>query len=159
MHILKKGILVKCPYWRILIIILIHVWVVKVRYRRKSLLVIVHQCIPMFNNYHLHVCVYIYIYIYIYIYVYCLFTGFSARDFILQFCHKVLLLFKLLLLEKRIVFYQSPVQPLCATILTLLSLFPDMIEHGLQQAACVRYYRNILIIFFFLVNISMLIAI
>lgn len=68
-----------------------------------------------------------------------LFTGLSARDFILQFRHKVLLLFKLLLLEKRIVFYQSPVQPLCATILTLLSLYPGMIEHGLQQAACVRY--------------------
>ncbi|XP_077279126.1 late secretory pathway protein AVL9 homolog [Temnothorax americanus] len=69
------------------------------------------------------------------------FVGLSARDFILQFRHKVLLLFKLLLLEKRIVFYQSPVQPLCATILTLLSLYPDMIEHGLQQAACVRPSR------------------
>lgn len=73
------------------------------------------------------------------------FTGLSARDFILQFRHKVLLLFKLLLLEKRIVFYQSPVQPLCATILTLLSLYPGMIEHGLQQAACVRYYRDNLV--------------
>ncbi|XP_076756647.1 late secretory pathway protein AVL9 homolog [Xylocopa sonorina] len=70
-----------------------------------------------------------------------IFVGLSARDFILQFRHKVLLLFKLLLLEKRIVFYQSPVQPLCATILTLLSLFPGMIEHGLQQAACVRPSR------------------
>lgn len=69
-----------------------------------------------------------------------MFIGLSARDFILQFRHKVLLLFKLLLLEKRIVFYQSPVQPLCAAILTLLSLYPGMIEHGLQQAACVRYY-------------------
>ncbi|KAG7209136.1 hypothetical protein KM043_015280 [Ampulex compressa] len=69
------------------------------------------------------------------------FVGLSARDFILQFRHKVLLLFKLLLLEKRIVFYQSPVQPLCATILTLLSLYPGMIEHGLQQAACVRPSR------------------
>lgn len=70
-----------------------------------------------------------------------IFVGLSARDFILQFRHKVLLLFKLLLLEKRIVFYQSPVQPLCATILTLLSLYPGMIEHGLQQAACVRPSR------------------
>ncbi|XP_029031902.1 late secretory pathway protein AVL9 homolog [Osmia bicornis bicornis] len=69
------------------------------------------------------------------------FVGLSARDFILQFRHKVLLLFKLLLLEKKIVFYQSPVQPLCATILTLLSLYPGMIEHGLQQAACVRPSR------------------
>ena len=67
-----------------------------------------------------------------------IFIGLSARDFILQFRHKVLLLFKLLLLEKKIVFYQSPVQPLCAAILTLLSLFPGMIERGLQQAAYVR---------------------
>ncbi|XP_043258297.1 late secretory pathway protein AVL9 homolog isoform X1 [Colletes gigas] len=70
-----------------------------------------------------------------------LFVGLSARDFILQFRHKVLLLFKLLLLEKKIVFYQSPVQPLCAAILTLLSLYPGMIEHGLQQAAYVRPSR------------------
>ncbi|OAD58837.1 Late secretory pathway protein AVL9 like protein, partial [Eufriesea mexicana] len=70
-----------------------------------------------------------------------IFVGLSARDFILQFRHKVLLLFKLLLLEKKIVFYQSPVQPLCAAILTLLSLYPGMIEHGLQQAACVRPSR------------------
>ena len=69
------------------------------------------------------------------------FVGLSARDFILQFRHKVLLLFKLLLLEKKIVFYQSPVQPLCAAILTLLSLFPGMIERGLQQAAYVRPSR------------------
>ncbi|XP_033332373.1 late secretory pathway protein AVL9 homolog isoform X1 [Megalopta genalis] len=69
------------------------------------------------------------------------FVGLSARDFILQFRHKVLLLFKLLLLEKKIVFYQSPVQPLCAAILTLLSLFPSMIESGLQQAAYVRPSR------------------
>ncbi|XP_076243884.1 late secretory pathway protein AVL9 homolog isoform X2 [Calliopsis andreniformis] len=69
------------------------------------------------------------------------FVGLSARDFILQFRHKVLLLFKLLLLEKKIVFYQSPVQPLCAAILTLLSLYPGMIEHGLQQAAYVRPSR------------------
>ncbi|XP_066588489.1 late secretory pathway protein AVL9 homolog isoform X2 [Prorops nasuta] len=69
------------------------------------------------------------------------FVGLSARDFILQFRHKALLLFKLLLLEKRIIFYQSPVQPLCSAILTLLSLFPGMIESGLQQAACIRPSR------------------
>ncbi|CAK9828101.1 Late secretory pathway protein AVL9 homolog [Anthophora retusa] len=70
-----------------------------------------------------------------------IFVGLSARDFILQFRHKAVLLFKLLLLERKIVFYQSPVQPLCAAILTLLSLYPGMIEHGLQQAACVRPSR------------------
>ncbi|XP_015515722.2 late secretory pathway protein AVL9 homolog [Neodiprion lecontei] len=69
------------------------------------------------------------------------FVGLSARDFILHFRHKALLLFKLLLLERKIVFYQSPVQPLCTAILTLLSLHPGMIEHGLHQAACVRPSR------------------
>ncbi|KAK0174702.1 hypothetical protein PV327_010440 [Microctonus hyperodae] len=69
------------------------------------------------------------------------FVGLSARDFILQFRHKALLLFKLLLLEKKVVFYQSPVQPLCAAILTLLSLHPGMIETGLRKAACVRPSR------------------
>ncbi|XP_012273117.1 late secretory pathway protein AVL9 homolog isoform X2 [Orussus abietinus] len=67
-----------------------------------------------------------------------IFVGLSARDFILQFRHKAVLLFKLLLLEKKVVFYQSPVQPLCSAILTLLSLYPGMIENGLQQAACVN---------------------
>ncbi|KAJ8686810.1 hypothetical protein QAD02_022604 [Eretmocerus hayati] len=69
------------------------------------------------------------------------FIGLSARDFILQFRHKALLLFKLLLLEKRVIFFQSPVQPLCSAILTLLSLFPGMIENGLQEAACIRPSR------------------
>ncbi|XP_048508797.1 late secretory pathway protein AVL9 homolog isoform X2 [Athalia rosae] len=70
-----------------------------------------------------------------------IFVGLSARDFILHFRHKALLLFKLLLLERKVVFYQSPVQPLCAAILTLLSLHPGMIEHGMHQAACVRTSR------------------
>ncbi|XP_057320689.1 late secretory pathway protein AVL9 homolog [Microplitis mediator] len=69
------------------------------------------------------------------------FVGLSARDFIIQFRHKALLLFKLLLLERKVVFYQSPVQPLCAAILTLLSLHPGMIESGLRRAACVRPSR------------------
>lgn len=69
------------------------------------------------------------------------FVGLSARDFILQWRHKALLLFKLLLLEKRVIFYRSPVQPLCSSILTLLSLHPLMIEKGLEQSACVKLSR------------------
>ncbi|KAF5307941.1 hypothetical protein FQR65_LT06508 [Abscondita terminalis] len=69
------------------------------------------------------------------------FVGLSARDFILQWRHKALLLFKLLLLEKRVIFYRSPVQPLCSAILTLLSLHPLMIEKGLEQSACVKLSR------------------
>lgn len=69
------------------------------------------------------------------------FVGLSARDFILQWKHKAVLLFKLLLLERRVMFYKSPVLPLCSTILTLVSLFPEMIEKGLKQAACIRLSR------------------
>lgn len=69
------------------------------------------------------------------------FVGLSARDFILQWRHKALLLFKLLLLEKRVIFYKSPVQCLCSNILTLLSLHPLMIEKGLEQSACVKLSR------------------
>nr|CAD7200170.1 unnamed protein product [Timema douglasi] len=70
-----------------------------------------------------------------------LYVGLSARDFILQFRHKALLLFKLLLLERRLVFYRSPVHPLCVTILSLLSLHPGMIDHGLEESACVKPSR------------------
>lgn len=66
------------------------------------------------------------------------FSGLSAREFILHWRHKALLLFKLLLLERRVIFYRSPVQSLCSNILTLLSLYPFMIERGLDQSACVK---------------------
>ncbi|XP_056633967.1 late secretory pathway protein AVL9 homolog [Diorhabda sublineata] len=69
------------------------------------------------------------------------YVGLSARDFILQWKHKAVLLFKLILLEKRVIFYKSPVHPLCSTILTLISLFPDMIEKGLHNSASIRLSR------------------
>lgn len=64
--------------------------------------------------------------------------GLSARNFILQWRHKAVLLYKLLLLERRLIFFKSPVQPLCTSILTLLSLHPGMIETGLEQSACIK---------------------
>nr|XP_008192776.1 PREDICTED: late secretory pathway protein AVL9 homolog isoform X1 [Tribolium castaneum] len=70
-----------------------------------------------------------------------IFVGLSVRDFVLQWRHKALLLFKLLLLERRLIFYKSPVHPLCSTILTLASLFPEMIEKGMDQSACIRLSR------------------
>ncbi|XP_039296936.1 late secretory pathway protein AVL9 homolog [Nilaparvata lugens] len=69
------------------------------------------------------------------------FVGLSVRDLVLHWRHKALLLFKLLLLERRVVFYKSPVRPLSATILTLLSLHPHMIQHGLYQSACIQPSR------------------
>ena len=66
------------------------------------------------------------------------FLGLSSRDLILQFRHKVLLLFKLMLLERKVIFFRSPVQPLCAALLSLLSLHPGMLEHGLSQSSYVK---------------------
>uniref|UniRef100_A0A667YC65 AVL9 homolog (S. cerevisiase) n=1 Tax=Myripristis murdjan TaxID=586833 RepID=A0A667YC65_9TELE len=50
----------------------------------------------------------------------------------------VLILFKLILLEKRILFYVSPVNRLVGALMTVLSLFPGLIEHGLVDSS---HYR------------------
>lgn len=68
-----------------------------------------------------------------------LFLGLSVRDLVLQYRHKLLILFKLLLLEKRVLFFGSPVKLLSGNILSLLSLFPGMLEMGIDEAV---YYRS-----------------
>uniref|UniRef100_A0A6Q2X5Z6 UDENN domain-containing protein n=1 Tax=Esox lucius TaxID=8010 RepID=A0A6Q2X5Z6_ESOLU len=67
------------------------------------------------------------------------FLGLSPRDLILHFRHKVLILFKLILLEKKVLFYVSPVNRLVGVLMTVLSLFPGMIEHGLADSS---HYRT-----------------
>jgi len=66
-----------------------------------------------------------------------LYVGLSARDLILHFKQRALVLFKLVLLEKKVLFFKSPVRELSGHILTLLSLFPGMLEAGLDEAACI----------------------
>ncbi|PAV83047.1 hypothetical protein WR25_02581 [Diploscapter pachys] len=56
----------------------------------------------------------------------------SVQDFFLRFRHKALLLFKLILLEKKILFYISPAQFLGDTMVSLVSLYPKLLEEGLQ---------------------------
>ncbi|XP_034023595.1 late secretory pathway protein AVL9 homolog [Thalassophryne amazonica] len=63
------------------------------------------------------------------------YLGLSPRDLILHFRHKVLILFKLILLEKKVLFYVSPVSRLVGSLMTVLSLFPGMIEHGLVDSS------------------------
>lgn len=53
------------------------------------------------------------------------------RELLTQWRHKVLVLFKLFLLEKRILFFGSPVMPVCTTILSVLSLHPQILNLGL----------------------------
>ena len=66
-----------------------------------------------------------------------LYVGLSARSFLQKFHQRSLVLFKLLLLEKRVLFFRSPVKDLCGTLLTLLSLHPGMLEKGLDTSACI----------------------
>ncbi|XP_056289541.1 late secretory pathway protein AVL9 homolog [Pseudoliparis swirei] len=67
-----------------------------------------------------------------------MYLGLSPRDLILHFRHKVLILFKLILLEKKVLFFMSPVNRLVGALMTVLSLFPGMIEHGLVDSS---HYR------------------
>ncbi|CAL1530920.1 unnamed protein product [Lymnaea stagnalis] len=62
------------------------------------------------------------------------FLGLSARDLVIFYKHKVIVLFKLLMLERRVLFFGSPVESLCQTLLGFLSLFPGMLESGLSQS-------------------------
>lgn len=50
----------------------------------------------------------------------------------------MLILFKLMLLQKKVVCFGSPVRPTCTLILSILSLHPDLLESGFAEAACVR---------------------
>lgn len=43
-----------------------------------------------------------------------------------------------MLLESKVLFFYSPVRPLCSTILTLLSLHPGLIENGLNKSANIK---------------------
>ncbi|XP_059501753.1 late secretory pathway protein AVL9 homolog isoform X2 [Stegostoma tigrinum] len=64
--------------------------------------------------------------------------GLSPRDLVLHFKHKTIILFKLILLEKKVLFYLSPVSRLVGTLMTVLSLFPGMVEHGLADSSQYR---------------------
>ncbi|XP_041478563.1 late secretory pathway protein AVL9 homolog [Lytechinus variegatus] len=69
------------------------------------------------------------------------FLGLSLRDLVITFKHKILVLFKLMMLERRILFYTSPVHKLCNALLAIVSLFPGMIERGLEKSACPKHYN------------------
>ncbi|KAI1242923.1 Late secretory pathway protein AVL9, partial [Lamprotornis superbus] len=71
------------------------------------------------------------------------YLGLSPRDLVLHFRHKVLILFKLILLEKKVLFYISPVNRLVGALMTVLSLFPGMIEHGLSDCSQYRPRKSI----------------
>ncbi|XP_052757546.1 late secretory pathway protein AVL9 homolog isoform X2 [Galleria mellonella] len=67
--------------------------------------------------------------------------GLSVMRLIESWRHKALLLFKLLLLRRKVLMYGSPAGPLSAALLTLVSLLPRCLEHGLTRAANVTLSR------------------
>ncbi|KFQ34783.1 Late secretory pathway protein AVL9, partial [Merops nubicus] len=69
------------------------------------------------------------------------YLGLSPRDLVLHFRHKVLILFKLILLEKKVLFYISPVNRLVGALMTVLSLC--MIEHGLTDCSQYRPRKSV----------------
>lgn len=61
--------------------------------------------------------------------------GVFVSDAVRVFGRNILVLFKLVLLERRVLFYHSPVGPLVRTITSLMALFPDNFPNGLAHAA------------------------
>ncbi|XP_068158998.1 late secretory pathway protein AVL9 homolog [Drosophila tropicalis] len=68
-------------------------------------------------------------------------VGLSLREIVLHWRHKTLMLFKLLLLQRRVVCFASPVRGMCVLILGMASLIPRLLEKGFQEVACVRTSR------------------
>ncbi|CAF1195537.1 unnamed protein product [Adineta steineri] len=68
---------------------------------------------------------------------------FSARDLVKQYRRKTLILFKLILLQKKVLFMLSPIENLVKTILTLVSLIPELICNGLNECTLIGEKSNI----------------
>jgi len=56
------------------------------------------------------------------------YMGISLSDLIVRYEHKILLLFKLMLLEKNVLYFMTPVGRLSNTIIGLVSLLPGVFE-------------------------------
>ena len=71
-----------------------------------------------------------------------LFLGLTPRQLVVTFHHKIVVLFKLLLLERKVLFYKSPVKELCVSILSLCSLMPGLIQKGLTSCSVSVHPKN-----------------
>ncbi|KAK9703210.1 hypothetical protein K7432_010851 [Basidiobolus ranarum] len=70
-----------------------------------------------------------------------LYLGISLQGLVRKFKSKTLVLFKLLLLEKRVMFYGHPVENLCAFQYALVSLIPGLLSH-LQECGSPNHLPN-----------------
>ena len=57
-----------------------------------------------------------------------LYLSISNRDLVLAYHHRLLQLFKALLLQKRVLVYGSPSLQLCTSVLSIMSLFPNSLQ-------------------------------
>ncbi|KAL4705765.1 hypothetical protein ACJJTC_006546 [Scirpophaga incertulas] len=73
--------------------------------------------------------------------------GLSVQRLIENWRHKALLLFKLLLLRKKVLIYGAPAGSVSAALLSVLSLLPLCVEKGLNRAANVILSRPLSPIF------------
>lgn len=62
-------------------------------------------------------------------------SGLSVQKLVESWKHKALLLFKLMLLRRKVLIYGSPAGTVSAALLTLVSLLPHCLESGLSLAA------------------------
>uniref|UniRef100_A0A336KFQ2 CSON008327 protein n=1 Tax=Culicoides sonorensis TaxID=179676 RepID=A0A336KFQ2_CULSO len=68
-------------------------------------------------------------------------VGLNLRDLFLKWRHKLLILFKLFLLQKRVIFFGSPVRSTCSTIIGIMSLYPELMAQGFDEVFCVKTSR------------------
>ncbi|KAJ6215709.1 hypothetical protein RDWZM_010209 [Blomia tropicalis] len=61
-------------------------------------------------------------------------AGLSIRNLFQKYGSQVIILFKLLLLEKKTIFITSPIRELTLSIMSLCSLMPGLIQTGLKQS-------------------------
>ncbi|XP_052245528.1 late secretory pathway protein AVL9 homolog [Dreissena polymorpha] len=76
------------------------------------------------------------------------FLGMNIKELVQTYRHRVMTLFKLVLLDEKgfvhwVLFTGSPVERLANTMLTILSLYPGMIEQGLAECTSYGGDRNI----------------
>jgi hypothetical protein len=69
--------------------------------------------------------------------------GFSLSDLVIRYQHKILVLFKLLLLQKKCLFQLNPVSNLSNTIMSLVSLIPDIFSSETGLSSCSGFFESI----------------
>lgn len=70
------------------------------------------------------------------------FIKLKLNSYYFRWKYKILTLFKLLLLERKVLFYGSPVRPICSLILAINSLHPLLIETGFNEVAFMKSTRT-----------------